>query len=40
VLGIDVSFYHPWIAGCIYTLVALMQVVPDRRLERAVKADL
>ena len=34
-LGITVSFYRPWIAGCIYTLVALMWLVPDRRLERA-----
>jgi uncharacterized membrane protein len=36
-LGIAVSFYRPWIAGCIYTLVALMWLVPDRRLERALK---
>jgi uncharacterized membrane protein len=36
-LGIVVSFYRPWIAGCIYTLVALMWLVPDRRLERALK---
>jgi hypothetical protein len=40
VLGFDVSFYRPWIAGCIYTLVALIWLVPDRRLERALKADL
>jgi uncharacterized membrane protein len=36
-LGIAVSFYRPWIAGCIYILVALMWLVPDRRLERALK---
>lgn len=40
VLGIDVFFYRPWIAGYIHTLVALIWLVPDRRLERAVKADL
>jgi uncharacterized membrane protein len=33
-LGIAVSFYRPWIAGCIYTLVALMWLVPDRRLQK------
>jgi uncharacterized membrane protein len=36
-IGIGVSFYLPWIAGCIYTLVALMWLVPDRRLEKALK---
>jgi uncharacterized membrane protein len=36
-LGIAVSFYSPWMAGCIYILVALMWLVPDRRLERALK---
>jgi uncharacterized membrane protein len=38
-LGIAVSFYRPWIAGCIYTLVALMWLVPDRRLERLVSKN-
>jgi uncharacterized membrane protein len=33
-LGIALSFYRPWIAGCIYILVALMWLVPDRRLQR------
>ena len=36
-IGIGVSFYLPWIAGCIYTFVALMWLVPDRRLEKALK---
>ena len=36
-LGIAISFYRPWLAGCIYIAVALMWLVPDRRLERAVK---
>jgi uncharacterized membrane protein len=36
-LGIGVSFYRPWIAGCIYTFVALMWLVPDRSLEKALK---
>jgi uncharacterized membrane protein len=28
------AFYEPWIAGCIYVFVALMWLVPDRRIER------
>ncbi len=33
-LGIIASFWHPWLAGGIYVLVALMWLVPDRRIER------
>jgi TMEM175 potassium channel family protein len=33
-LGIALSFFRPWIAGCIYISVALMWLVPDPRLER------
>jgi hypothetical protein len=29
--------YRPWIARCIYTLVVLIWLVRDRRLERALK---
>ena len=32
-LGIALSFMQPWIGGAIYTLVALMWLIPDRRLE-------
>jgi uncharacterized membrane protein len=35
-LGIGLSFVQPWIAGAIYTLVALLWLVPDRRIERVV----
>ena len=35
VAGILVSFFEPWIAYGIYVLVALMWLVPDRRIERA-----
>jgi uncharacterized membrane protein len=34
--GIAVSFLQPWIAGCIYVFVALMWLVPDRRIENVV----
>ena len=33
--AIGVSFIRPWIAGCIYIVVALMWLIPDRRLERS-----
>jgi len=36
-LGIGISFVRPWIAGCIYVAVALMWLIPDRRLLRVVK---
>src|SRR2546423_620121 len=32
--GIAISFFHPPIAAVLYTLVALMWLIPDRRLER------
>jgi uncharacterized membrane protein len=33
-VAIAISFFQPWIAGCIYIGVALMWLVPDRRVER------
>jgi uncharacterized membrane protein len=33
--AIVASLVRPWIAGCIYIAVALMWLVPDRRLARA-----
>jgi uncharacterized membrane protein len=33
-LGIAASFPYPWLAGGIYVFVALMWLVPDRRIER------
>ena len=35
--GIAVSFFEPWISCCLYVLVALMWLIPDRRLERVVE---
>jgi uncharacterized membrane protein len=34
--AIPTSFFRPWIAGCIYVFVALMWLIPDRRIERVV----
>ena len=36
-LGVVASFFAPKLAGGIYILVALMWLVPDRRLEKALK---
>ncbi len=35
--GIALSFVRPWLAGCVYVGVALMWLVPDRRLEKAAR---
>jgi uncharacterized membrane protein len=35
-LGIALAFLRPWIAGVVYLSVALMWLVPDRRIERKV----
>ena len=35
-VAIGVSWVRPWIAGSIYVFVALMWLVPDRRIERVV----
>ena len=34
VAGIAASFWNPWVAGGIYVAVALMWLIPDRRIER------
>lgn len=33
------AFFEPWIAGALYAAVALMWLVPDRRMERAVAEE-
>ncbi len=37
VIGIVVALWRPWLAGVLYTAVALMWLIPDRRIERAVR---
>jgi uncharacterized membrane protein len=34
--GILVAFWHPWISSGLYAVVALMWLIPDRRLERVI----
>lgn len=36
VIAIPLAFLSPWISGLLYTLVALMWIVPDRRIERQI----
>jgi uncharacterized membrane protein len=38
VVGIGLSFVRAWVAQVVYALVALMWVVPDRRIERRLSA--
>ncbi|MFL6595545.1 MAG: TMEM175 family protein [Chthoniobacterales bacterium] len=35
--GIAISFWQPWLAGCIYVVVALTWLIPDRRIARVVE---
>jgi uncharacterized membrane protein len=35
-LGILLSFVKPWLGGAVYTFVALMWLIPDRRLEKMI----
>jgi uncharacterized membrane protein len=36
ITGIGVAFWHPWISSGIYLVVALIWLIPDRRLERSI----
>jgi uncharacterized membrane protein len=38
-VGVGASFVYPWAAFAIYVLVALMWLVPDRRIERAMALE-
>jgi uncharacterized membrane protein len=40
VLGIGLGWISPWISGGIYILVALIWVVPDKRIEIIFKDDI
>ena len=35
IIGIPAALYHPWIASAIYGVVALIWLIPDRRIEMA-----
>jgi uncharacterized membrane protein len=36
VVGIVAAFWHPWVSTLIYTMVALLWLIPDRRLKRVI----
>jgi uncharacterized membrane protein len=38
VVGIVLAFVRPWLADLVYAAVALVWIVPDRRIESAVRA--
>src|SRR5438477_12256414 len=38
-IAIGISFFKPWIAGCIYIGVALMWLIPDRRVEKVLDSS-
>lgn len=37
ILGIGLSFVSPWFGGIVYTLVALIWLIPDKRVENMIK---
>ena len=37
-IGIPLALVQPWMAGALYTLVAIVWLIPDRRIERVVSA--
>jgi uncharacterized membrane protein len=39
ILGIVLSFYNEWFSGAVYIFVALMWLVPDKRIERTIAAS-
>jgi uncharacterized membrane protein len=39
VIGIGLTFVNPWLGQALYVLVALIWLVPDRRIERVARHD-
>jgi hypothetical protein len=38
-LGIGLAFVNRWLSVAVYVIVALLWLIPDRRVERALTAD-
>jgi uncharacterized membrane protein len=38
-IGVGAAFVEPWIAWILYAFVALMWLIPDRRIERVMASD-
>lgn len=39
ILGIVYAFFNVWVSGIIFILVAIMWLIPDSRIEKALKQD-
>ncbi len=39
IMAIPAAFVNVWISGTLYVLVALMWLVPDKRIERIIRSD-
>jgi uncharacterized membrane protein len=39
VTGVVLAFVSPWVSVAIYALVAIMWLVPDRRIENAISRE-
>jgi uncharacterized membrane protein len=39
ILGIIASFFNVWISGALFILVAIIWLIPDRRIEMALKNE-
>ena len=38
-VAIPLAFVNRWVAGALYVLVAMMWLIPDRRIERRLAKD-
>jgi uncharacterized membrane protein len=38
-VAIPLAFLHPWVACFLYILVAIMWLIPDRRIERKMSSE-
>jgi uncharacterized membrane protein len=36
IIGIGLSFYNEWLSGAVYIFVAMMWLIPDKRIERTI----
>ena len=37
-MGIILSFFNEWIAGSIYALVAMIWLIPNKRIEKVINS--
>jgi uncharacterized membrane protein len=39
IIGVAAAFYNVWISGALFILVAILWLIPDKRIENALKKD-